>query len=178
MNTETKTTDYNQQAIDFLQATNTVFTAKYVKAGEYFDEDKKERDIYEIELTRGNRSYAFRFGQSIACSGQYILLDSRLKAQFGRSFCNEVEFKKNNLRYQRPHGYVIKNKAFAAPDAYSVLACLTKSDPGTFDNFCSDFGYDTDSKRAEKTYEAVKEEYINVCRLFTDEEIEKLQEIN
>src|SRR6185312_12921531 len=27
------------------------------------------------------------------------------------------------------------------PTAYDVLACITKYDPGTFSNFCSDFGY-------------------------------------
>ncbi len=30
------------------------------------------------------------------------------------------------------------------PTAYDILACLTKYEVGTFDDFCSNFGYDTD----------------------------------
>ena len=73
---------------------------------------------------------------------------------------------------------MVKNPNKKSPNSYDVLACLTKYDPGNFENFCSDFGYDTDSKKAEKTYLAVKDEYLNVTRLFTDSEIEILNEIN
>ena len=65
-----------------------------------------------------------------------------------------------------------------APTAYDVLSCLTKSDPCTFEDFCSTYGYDEDSRKAEKIYNAVLDEWRNVCALFTDEEIEQLQEIN
>jgi hypothetical protein len=42
------------------------------------------------------------------------------------------------------------------PDAPDVLSCLcsdaTSADRVTFEDWCSDFGYDTDSRKAEKTY--------------------------
>jgi len=63
------------------------------------------------------------------------------------------------------------------PTAYSVLACLTKYDPETFENFCSEFGYDEDSRKALKIYEAVKDEYLNLCSLFNEKELELLMEI-
>lgn len=63
------------------------------------------------------------------------------------------------------------------PTAYDVLACLTKYDVGTFEDFCSNYGCDTDSIKAERTYKAVCREYKAVCRLFTTEQIEMLQEI-
>lgn len=66
-----------------------------------------------------------------------------------------------------------KNK----PSAYSVLSCLTKYDVGTFEDFCGDFGYDTDSRSAEKIYDAVCEEFKNVQTIWSDSEIELLQEI-
>lgn len=62
--------------------------------------------------------------------------------------------------------------------AYDVLACITKSDPGTFDDFCSEFGYDTDSRKAEQVYYAVVKEWRNVQRFFTADELTELQEIN
>lgn len=64
------------------------------------------------------------------------------------------------------------------PTAYDILACLTKSDPEDFEWFCSSYGYDTDSQRAERTYEAVLKEWAGVQRLFTPEEIEELAKIN
>lgn len=64
------------------------------------------------------------------------------------------------------------------PSAYSIFAAFTKYDPGTFENFCADFGYDIDSRTAERTYKAVCKEYAAICRLYTTEQIEQMQEIN
>ena len=68
----------------------------------------------------------------------------------------------------------------AEPTAYDVLSCLTKYDVGTFDDFCGEFGYDTDSRKAERTYQAVCREWASVSRVFgTDGECyEALCEIN
>lgn len=76
-----------------------------------------------------------------------------------------------------------------APSYYDVLACLTKYDVGSFDDFCSDFGYEQfienangtrmiENKAAKKTYNAVCKEYENVCKLWSYEQIEQLQAIN
>jgi hypothetical protein len=70
-----------------------------------------------------------------------------------------------------------KGKKFTQVEAYDVIACITKNDPGSFEDFCSDFGYDTDSKQAEATYWAVVKEFRNVKKFFTDEELAELQEI-
>lgn len=51
---------------------------------------------------------------------------------------------------------------------YSVLACLTKCDPETFERFCDNYGYNEDSRSAEKTYKAVCKEWKAVERLFGD----------
>ena len=64
-----------------------------------------------------------------------------------------------------------------APSEYSILACLTKYDPGSFVDFCSEYGYDSDVKNAERVYAGVKEEWLNVCRIWNDSEIEELCEI-
>ena len=68
-----------------------------------------------------------------------------------------------------------------APTEYDILACLQKYDVGTIDDFVSEFGYEVkewaDVKRIQRTYKAVVNEYKNVCRCFTDEQIEKMAEI-
>lgn len=63
------------------------------------------------------------------------------------------------------------------PTAYDVLACLTKYDPQTFEDFCSEYGYDSDSRTAEKTYKAVKKEWQGISKLFNEAELDKLREI-
>lgn len=67
------------------------------------------------------------------------------------------------------------------PNEYDILACLEKYDVGTIDNFVSEFGYEVhewaDVKRIQRIYKAVCNEYKKVCRCFTEEQIEAMQEI-
>ena len=62
------------------------------------------------------------------------------------------------------------------PTLYDILSCLTKYDPHTFENFCADYGYNTDSRKAEKTYKAVVKEWKQVEALFSDV-LDELREI-
>ena len=63
------------------------------------------------------------------------------------------------------------------PRLYDIFSCLTKYDPGTFENFCWEYGYDEDSRKAERIYNGVVKEWKAVERLFGDC-LEALQEIN
>lgn len=62
--------------------------------------------------------------------------------------------------------------------AYDILASLTKYNPGMFSDFCNEYGYDADSRKAFATYEAVCEEWKKVSSFFTEEELEEMQGIN
>lgn len=177
-------TDYEKQASNFLMHTGTGFKAEFIEHGKHFQNDKDTRDIYKITLKRGSREYSFNFGQSIANSGKYHLaehlrnkiISESLRKKYGSNYA----FKKNDLKFDhslREGKDWYKNENYSAPTAYDVLAALTKYDPGTFENFCGDYGYDTDSKSAEKTYKGVKEEFAMVQALWTDAEIEQLHEI-
>jgi len=55
-----------------------------------------------------------------------------------------------------------EHRAWSTPTAYDILSCLT-----TYDDFT----------RIQNTYNAVKKEYEDVCRCFTEEQIERLCEI-
>lgn len=70
------------------------------------------------------------------------------------------------------------------PTAYDVLATITKYDPGTFEDFISNFGYEQYdentggiNKRSMKIYRAVVKEYNKVYNFFTQDEIDELNEI-
>lgn len=63
------------------------------------------------------------------------------------------------------------------PHPYDVLAAIQKYDPGTLEDFCSGFGYDADSIKANKTYKAVCLEWDKVAGFFSLDELSELQEI-
>jgi hypothetical protein len=66
---------------------------------------------------------------------------------------------------------------FRAATAYDILASSTLYDPGTFEDFCGDCGYDTDSRRAMDVYLAVQKDWSAVCAFFTEEERAELAEV-
>lgn len=89
-----------------------------------------------------------------------------------------ITLSRGKMRRSFKFGQSINNSnGKTPPTAYDVLACLQKYEIGSFEDFCGDFGYDTDSRRAEKTYKAVLKEYQMVCDIWTSDEIEELSEI-
>jgi len=65
------------------------------------------------------------------------------------------------------------------PTAYDILACLNTYDDGiTFDEFCSSYGYSTDSREAENTFKRVELQTAELKKILSDEAQEALNEIN
>lgn len=67
------------------------------------------------------------------------------------------------------------------PTEYDILSCLQTYEVGDIEDFIFDFGYEIkkrgDLKRIQDTYNAVVREYQDVCRCFTEEQIQALAEI-
>jgi len=107
---------------------------------------------------------------------------------FGPYFAGETESRniyqltisgKGRGRYTTRFGQSINGTAKnETPNAYDLLACMTKYHPGSFENFCGDFGYDSDSRKALKTYNSVVRDWGKVSVFFTAEELKELEEIN
>lgn len=174
-----KNTDYEKQANDFLQKTNTTISSKYIKNDFYFEEDKETRDIYEITVMRGSRKIIFTFGNSIVNSQYYndkcyngkrtYSLNGKERTG-GYSILDIEKYKNGGMDLELIKGI--------PPTNYNILSCLQKYEVGTFEDFCGEFGYSEDSITVEKIYKTVCEEYNNVCKIWSDSEIEELQEIN
>lgn len=75
------------------------------------------------------------------------------------------------------------------PTCYDILACLTKYDPGEYEDFCCEFGYKTEienqfgrftrNETAYKIWKACCHEWDRVKRVFGEgETLEELREIN
>jgi len=71
---------------------------------------------------------------------------------------------------------------YEAPTAYDVLACIQKNHPGTFEEFCSDYGYNSrplaEYPEVLQTYRAVLKEWNGVSRFFTESEIQLIAEVS
>ena len=154
---------------------------KFKMNGKYFIGDKENRDIYEITLSTGERKYTFDFGQSIANSGFYACY-GKSKLPIPREM---IKNKKLDLifylrRHFKNDFSTVQNDSIKypkEPNLYDVLACLQKYDVGTFEDFCGEFGYNQESKIAEKTYNLVIKEFEAMQRLFSNEELEVLSYI-
>src|SRR5690606_4584821 len=169
--------DYNKKTTNFLTLTNTKINIEFLKNDYHFINDESKRDIYKVTIKRGNREYSFNFGQSLINSTK--LVHEKLEREYtmsgyslkgGYKIIGDVD-KYINGSVQ---GEIKKVKGIP-PSEYDILSCLQKHDVGTFEDFCSEFGYDTDSKTADKIYTEICKEFDNVCKLWTDEEIELLR---
>lgn len=178
--------EYLKQANDFLNKTNSTLEIKFLKTGKYFQTDKEKRDIYEFTLTRVRRIYLGTFGNSLIDSG--IKLNSRVVMTTEEAINKKLLNANNNTfgLFSLTHfgwvlGYPVPTKEIELPkmpNAYDILSCLTKYDVGSFEDFCSEFGYDVDSRSAEKIYKAVVKEYEGLSMLYSDEELEEMSEIS
>lgn len=71
-------------------------------------------------------------------------------------------------------------KGITEISAYNALTCCSSeiNCPDTFEDFCSEFGYDEDSRAAEKTFRTLKKFSDKLRKFFDSEEIrEDLAEI-
>lgn len=167
--------EYQKQAIEFLKEANATLNIRFVGLSTNKNwEEKERRNLYEITLTTPKGSMIFDFWDSIYnteistmdieeyakkrfhCEYKYLTFDDSL-------ICR-VEFS--------------ENKKLARPSEYDILSCLSKYDPGTFEDFCAEYGYCADSIRALNIYRDVQKEYSQLVRIFTPEQMEMLAEIN
>ena len=167
--------EYNKQASDFLKKANATIEIDFVGLAVNKDwKERKKRNLYQITLTSPRGSMVFDFWDSIYNTKiKEMLFKEYAEKVYKCSFDCLTSSEKTKAKKE-----LNEKKAAAQPTAYDILACLTKYDPGTFKNFCSEYGYNEDSRTAEKVYFAVQEEYTQLARLFTAEQMEELQEIN
>lgn len=76
-------------------------------------------------------------------------------------------------------GSVNDAKAGKHPSAYDVLACISSDEncPDTFEDFCAEYGYETDSIKALQTFRCCSRFAKRLREFFSPYEIEQLSEI-
>ncbi len=173
------TNDYTKQAEQFLTDTNTVLVVEYLRTAPYFQGDKKSRDVYRFTLNNACGSYSSEFGNSMHNTEARALFKrygSRAPIVGGWSSSRE-------LKEARDYKVILLNKSYLPPNAYDVLACLEKYQPEPlFKEWAREVGYDDapmlDYPKIQAIHQACLSQYAGIRRLFTDEQMEQLQEIN
>lgn len=167
--------DYIKQATDFLQKAHAEMKIEYVGTAVNREwKEKEKRCLYEVTLTTPRGSMTFDFWDSISNTEiKTMTFEAYAEKRYRVVFSSLTQAEKMQANKE-----LASKKKSAVPSVYDVLACLAKYDPGTFEDFCSDYGYDEDSRTAERIYFAVQKEYTQLARLFTPEQMEELAEIN
>ena len=165
MNNNTKY-DQHQQALSFMNDTSTQIDIVYLKTGHHFDDDVEARDIYEITITTPRGSYTFEYGDSLHNTWKRAYAKTRDERLLRKLQTNH----KNSTRE-----LVIWRTL--KPTPYDILSVMCKRLPGSFEDFCGDYGYSTDSIRATRYYDAIRTEWNAMQRLYTDEQLERMAEI-
>lgn len=167
--------EYVNQATEFLQKAHAEMKINFVGLAINKEwKEKEKRCLYEVTLTSPRGSMVFDFWDSIRNTEiKGMTIEAYAEKRYRVPFSSLTQAEK----MQASKELAAKKKA-AVPSVYDVLACLTKCDPGTFVDFCSDYGYDEDSRTAERVYFAVQKEYAQLARLFTPAQMDELVEIN
>ena len=167
-------TEYTKQAEKFLQDANATMKIEFQgRAINTMWKEKQPRNLYAVTITTPRGSYTFDFWDSLHNTETMQMTNE----QYARKHLRRRWEDMNYYEQVKAQKELAKKQKEARPDCYDVLACLTKYDPGTFEDFCAEYGYDEDSRTAERIYIAVQNEFANLKRIFDPEQLEAMQEI-
>ena len=167
--------EYNKQALDFLKKAHAKINIDFVGfAVNVMWNETARRALYRVAISTPRGQMEFDFWGSLFDTEILMMTKNDYAKKRFKCMYDYLDYSDKCTCVKE----LARKKEDAIPSEYDVLACMTHYDPGTFANFCADFGYDEDSIRATKVYFAVQEEWNNLCRIFTSEQLEELAEIN
>jgi hypothetical protein len=173
-------TEYEKQGKDFLTSCNATMEIDFVGIDinqNWNDNTKRAKYRVTIKTPRGSMMFDFWDSE----------MNTKMKEMSFENFCIKRYgcYPQDLGTYLHPSRSKVtqewKDGKNASPSEYSILACLTKYDPGTMHDFFDEMGYEIESAddifSFMNTYNAVVKEYRDLCRIFTEEQMEALREI-
>lgn len=181
--------NYNGQAQAFLDATQTVIEVveqapQRVPQWASDKLDKHGRN-YAVTIRNPRGSFTFDYWGSIrdqemlelaiseedrmGGSPEFFKLSNFIMAKTGKRMLNQLMMNRRKL--------VDITREAIKPSAYDILTCMHVMTEDNFKDWCASFGYDDDSIKAERLYRACVEQDRRMMRLFTQDELEALNEI-
>lgn len=177
--------EYDQQALDFLTSTGAKVEIKLADnqtCPEHWGKCEPFRFSQNIFSKRGAvtvpHNHGLKYTVTISREGRKAYTFD-FWSSINDTYKSEAAFIAEDPNMRKVDMVRVKNSA-VKPTAYDVLTCLS-SDIGahelTFEEFCDNHGYDADSRKAEKVYNAVCDQSRSLARLFNEEELDQLREI-
>jgi hypothetical protein len=109
------------------------------------------------------------------CAGMSVEEESFIRTYKRKNYCKFREVKLWAKVCEK-----VANKLKTAPTLVDVLSCVLMDASAldwTFEDWCSEFGYDEDSRSAEKTYNACCDNARRVKKFLKREDMEKLTDL-
>lgn len=167
--------EYIKKAEQLMKTLNVTYTIEYDGIGINPNwNDKDKRTMYSVHLENSRGSMDFTFWSS--------MLEAELRKMSMDDYCRiYMRSRYQNLSYAEKskanRAYQKKLKKYKV-DIYDVVTALQKYEVGSFSDFCDKYGYDEDSRRAERIYLDCTDKYYKLKKMFTEEEMETLREVN
>lgn len=198
-------TDYEQQAENFLTKYGLTFKAVYVSPEcPKFCEQHKPGGMkrlpcggvhggkYQIEFERKSPVVSLRFDFWNSYNDEYQPADDAFAVAnkapgnrttlFWESWYKQAEQENHRYKMVNRGSLGMQRGSLIAkpPTAYGVLAGMASDAncPDTFEDWCNEYGYDADSRKAESAYKSCKDHAFKLVKFFTTEELAELAEIN
>lgn len=169
-------TEYEAQAKQFLADCNATMEIRFIgkDVPPHWLSETKPHNKYQFTITTPKGKYTSYFWDSlrnteISTISEITYAQQKYKASYDCLRSHEKA---------KARAELAKLKAKAIPTEYDILACVEKYSYDSFSDFCSEFGYSTDSISARETFIACGEEYAGLRRIFTEEQMEMLRGIN
>lgn len=168
-------TEYQAQAKQFLADCDATMEIKFIgkEVPTHWQDETKPHNKYQFTITTPKGSYTSYFWDNLHNTEiSEMNIQRYAEKKYKIHWYDVSAFEKGKaIRELDPL------KAEAKPTEYDILACVEKYRYDSFSDFCSEFGYSTDSISARETFLACGEEYTGLRRIFTKEQMEKLREI-
>ena len=160
-----KAVEYSENKEELIKLLEEIEITKKCKGYGKMSLDSKNTLYFEIEIKRDDKKIQFNFYQSVFYAE--VIQNSN------KIFHDKIKICGQWLNMQQVRKEAMKlNQDFL----YSVL-CSIKIDysiPGNFEDFCSDFGYNEDSRKDYSLFEQCLKQQKKLKTIFKENEIECL----
>jgi hypothetical protein len=148
-------------------------------SGELFGAGKKSdiKQIFKEENEYDKQANKFLKDTNTTFKVKYIKHDKYFPDDKEERDIYRFTLTKDGKSYSGRFGQSIADTG-KKPRPYDVLTSLGADRfEGTFQDFCDEYGYDCDSMKAHNTYKAVVKENEGLKKLYSEEERDKMSEI-
>ena len=171
--------EYQKQAIDFLKSCNATMDITFIgtEINPCWNEDQP-RNKYHFVITTPKGKMEGDFWDSLYNTEIYnMTVADFLKKTYRILYARDA----TKSEREKARSALAELQKQAKHNEYHILACLEKYDVGSIDDFMDEFGYEINSTRdftnLLNTYNAVVKQYNDLCRIFTEEQMEMLRKI-